>query len=128
MYSSKSIFLSLKSRKMSQKIPTLVLGKEMKRKVTFDLPASGSVANEETLKPPREKKNQGNFDIYKHSKFRIFPFSRCHLVFFSFVLYMHGCLSIEFLESLINLEIILISKSPKHSMVQPRPTLWITKI
>ncbi|RVW14770.1 hypothetical protein CK203_091037 [Vitis vinifera] len=30
-------------------------GEEMKRNVTFDLPASGSVANQETLKPPREK-------------------------------------------------------------------------
>ena len=61
MYTSKSIFLFLKSRKMSQKIPTLVLDKKMKRKVKFDVPAStGSVANQKTLKPPTEKTNQGN--------------------------------------------------------------------
>ena len=75
IYNSKSIFLSLKSRKISQKSPTLVLGKEMKRKVKFDVPASGSAANQEILKPPTQKRNQGNyFGIYKNFMFRIFLF------------------------------------------------------
>ena len=61
---------------MSQKIPTLVLDKEMKRKVKLDAPAStGSVANRETLEPPMEKRNQGDyFGIYKNFMFRIFLF------------------------------------------------------
>ena len=61
---------------MSQKIPTLALDKEMKRKVRFHVREStGSVANQETLKPPMEKRNQGNyFGIYKNFMFRIFLF------------------------------------------------------
>lgn len=74
MYTSKSILLSLKSRKMSEKRPDVRLDEEMKRKVKLDGSASGSVANQETLKPPTEERNQGNFGIYKNSKFRIFLF------------------------------------------------------
>ena len=52
IYTSKLLFLSLKSRKMSKKTLTLVLGKTMKKNVRFNLPASD-------LKPSMEKRDQG---------------------------------------------------------------------